>query len=616
VAVAILDLPSSELRALDGELVRLVRGRQRERYALGLELAALGLRYRELGFRTFGMYVKERVSQSARWCGDARTLARRLEARPALREAFLKGEINGSQAELLARGSTPEDEAERLEAARGLSVRALRDALRTEASGSSPPDDAHEPRVTLDLPAATMLEGMALEVTRMGIQHMNGGDAESWFECLLAEGISSLPEVLGADDAFDPEAMREARRRLRAARAEQLARWEAQATPRAPEVEPPPVELEALEPLEALAERSPNALDARIVQRSARIASSDVWLGKLLDRFFRARGWEALGYVSEQHYCDQRLGIARSTARGRVTLARKLRWLEGLESALRAGELGYEHAALVSRVATPDTLAAWIARAKVRTHKHLREEVRACELVASLHGEARVTDPPPGDEELAVVFDLEAAVLRGEVFVEAFAAAEDLEAARQGGVPAARSARMSVSSEEAPAPPVPMSVSSEEAPAPPVPMSVGFGRRPRVQVRVRESTALLYRQLEQVWKRRGLPGTFWGFCVGVYWRAWGPLFQVGTSAKAVFDRDRHRCVCPVCESRKCTNHHVRYRAHGGSDDLENQITVCEFCHLEGEHGGRLRVRGEASRLTWLLGRVPILRVEGRTKTAA
>lgn len=105
------------------------------------------------------------------------------------------------------------------------------------------------------------------------------------------------------------------------------------------------------------------------------------------------------------------------------------------------------------------------------------------------------------------------------------------------------------------------------------------------------------------------------YLTAVFWKIWGPWFSVGNRWKAIHDRDRHRCVSPVCDSRNATNHHLRYRSHGGGDEMENQITLCEFCHLEGEHGGRLKVRGTASALSWSFGRPTVLRVEGRRKCA-
>jgi len=66
-----------------------------------------------------------------------------------------------------------------------------------------------------------------------------------------------------------------------------------------------------------------------------------------------------------------------------------------------------------------------------------------------------------------------------------------------------------------------------------------------------------------------------------------------------------------------TLHHLTYRSHGGGDDGENLISLCSFCHLDGEHGGRLRVRGKAGDATWSLGpsTAPLLVVRGRERVA-
>ncbi|MBX3276242.1 MAG: hypothetical protein KF729_38675, partial [Sandaracinaceae bacterium] len=120
-----------------------------------------------------------------------------------------------------------------------------------------------------------------------------------------------------------------------------------------------------------------------------------------------------------------------------------------------------------------------------------------------------------------------------------------------------------------------------------VQMSVGLGepRNRFIAVRARDEVILDYRRLEAVHRATGSPSSFATFLVASFWSAWGERFFEGNRWKAIHDRDRHRCVSPVCESRNATNHHVRYRAHGGGDEAENQITLCEFCHLEGEHGG-------------------------------
>jgi len=64
-------------------------------------------------------------------------------------------------------------------------------------------------------------------------------------------------------------------------------------------------------------------------------------------------------------------------------------------------------------------------------------------------------------------------------------------------------------------------------------------------------------------------------------------------------------------SRNIANHHIIYRAHGGGDEESNQACLCDFCHLEGEHGGRLKVRGTGDALSWWFGRTPVMEVRGR-----
>ena len=45
----------------------------------------------------------------------------------------------------------------------------------------------------------------------------------------------------------------------------------------------------------------------------------------------------------------------------------------------------------------------------------------------------------------------------------------------------------------------------------------------------------------------------------------------------------------------------------------NLVSLCSVCHLDGVHLGRLKVVGSAPELTWVLGRTPVLRVDGRER---
>ncbi|MCA9610093.1 MAG: DUF222 domain-containing protein, partial [Myxococcales bacterium] len=435
-----------------------------------------------------------------------------------------------------------------------MTVREVRAALREVG-------DDGDGFTTIDLPV-TQTELVALEAARMAIEHANAGVVEPghWLECLVFEGASTLlgsrPDLADLYEPREPPALRP-----------RLLADGAPVPPRAPAVDDDYVE-------EPIATDDPVGLDATVRERAARLASRDLWLGELLSRFLLARGWVALGYPSEQSWFDERLGLARSTARGRVTLARRLRGLEELGDALCRGEVGYEQAAMIARIAGPDTTEAWVERAKTRTYKHLAEEVRAAELLAGVAGEPPRQLAPPEDDELEAVFEVERGVLSGESIGAAL---------RDGDGDA-----------------VQMSVDL-----------LGQDRRRCFPVRARDEVIRDFRRLERVHRASGLPGSFATFLVVAFFDAWGGRFLEGNRWKALHDRDRHRCVSPVCKSRSVTNHHVRYRAHGGGDEPENQITLCEFCHLDGEHGGRLRVRGTASKPEWWIGRTPVMHIEGR-----
>ena len=64
----------------------------------------------------------------------------------------------------------------------------------------------------------------------------------------------------------------------------------------------------------------------------------------------------------------------------------------------------------------------------------------------------------------------------------------------------------------------------------------------------------------------------------------------------VFERDGWRCTVPGCTSyRNLHNHHIRFRSHGGPDDLWNRTALCVAHHQRSVHEGigRIRIRGRA-----------------------
>lgn len=77
----------------------------------------------------------------------------------------------------------------------------------------------------------------------------------------------------------------------------------------------------------------------------------------------------------------------------------------------------------------------------------------------------------------------------------------------------------------------------------------------------------------------------------VFNRRWG--YQMGAAYgyknnhEAVLNRDNYTCQC--CKTKKGTLHvhHIIYRSNGGSDKMENLITLCESCHKK-LHDGLLK----------------------------
>jgi len=155
---------------------------------------------------------------------------------------------------------------------------------------------------------------------------------------------------------------------------------------------------------------------------------------------------------------------------------------------------------------------------------------------------------------------------------------------------------------------------SNEAPRNTVQISVTAAAKVTLRFRVPGDVLLLYRQLERL-HRKKLPGTsFVEFLCTTFWQTWVPTLGTSDRWETIYRRDRYRCTSPVCHQRNVTLHHVKYQSHGGTDDPDNLTSPCAFCHLEGEHGGRLKILPPGDNPTWLLGRHPIMRVHSRERT--
>jgi 5-methylcytosine-specific restriction endonuclease McrA len=94
-----------------------------------------------------------------------------------------------------------------------------------------------------------------------------------------------------------------------------------------------------------------------------------------------------------------------------------------------------------------------------------------------------------------------------------------------------------------------------------------------------------------------------------FWKSWEHLTEKDHAWKDIYRRDRYQCASPTCTRRDISLHHIVFIFFGGTDDPNNLLTVCSWCHLEGIHTyGSIRAEGSATDLTW---KTTVLEVRGR-----
>ena len=661
-----------EITQLDTELYRLARGAGRLRLRIGQALHRLADGIHELGFSTLGAYALERCNRGGRWAAETRTLAHRLQSLPHLTNALESGSIGWSMAELLARHATSQTEAALLQVARSKTVQAMRIALSPQKSPETPEsqespaspdpldDDDLARTLSLTLPVE---EAWALEATRMMVEHMDGKSTGAHFlESLLAEATISLLDLPAPAQAQETDQANQADQADQADQAAQAAQADQTDVSAQMEVDQADVsaqmeaehtawraQMQRLQHLQAEAElqsrpavaTDPNpgeapdpsdlptgldALDTRIRHYSAELASRDLFFGRLAQRFMSLRGWQALGFASEAHYARERLGMSRASLRSKLSLARRTQALDQVVDALQQGQIGFEAAQLLARIATPTTERAWLTRATRRTFKHLREEVQAVEMAARYTGQ---TDrSPPSEEHINQMQALERAILSGELLrrvtrnrstespedepptVQISVSPKDdgpNEAVQISGSPERDESNERAGTTEADA-------HTSQAQSNPVQSSVTPAAKVTLRIRVPGDLLLHYRQLERLHRKKLPNQSFIKFLCTTFWQTWVPTLGVSDKWEQIYRRDRYRCTNPVCHQRNVTLHHVQYRATGGTDAPDNLTSPCAFCHLEGEHGGRLKILPPGNNPTWLLGRHPIIKVHHRERT--
>jgi len=291
----------------------------------GLEVLARVSGHHELGFSSLEAYALERCERSARWVQESRSIARRLEALPAVRKALITGAISFSMAQVIGKAARSDDEWAWLAEARVRTVREMRQrADRTQTpseNGGRGSDVAAHPvsesagdeLVTLTV-TVDREDAWLFECARMVCRQISGLTESETLEALLGEGTSSLLVSVPRNDFADFDSSDDdvAQRQWEA----ELARWREDGEARCEKNVRERMKSEGLAgagsgELRAVARghltegceqaRDASALDAKLRQIAGELSRRDLALGQLADAF------AAAGALGEQALTDRAL---------------------------------------------------------------------------------------------------------------------------------------------------------------------------------------------------------------------------------------------------------------------------------------------------------------------
>ena len=354
--------------ALDALFSRVARGRGAMDISVGEQLEALskGDRVLRLGFSGIGDYARERLGIAASTAVKMARFARQLRDRPLLRAAVWTGDVTPRAAQAVMPAAFGENEAACVVQARERSVRSLNAEFRGTGAASEDEEAEDWERIRISLPDEARAEvdealGLITWLTGPGTPK---GERVGYI-CEEYLGAHPLPDQDAAGVEPSAASADDGQEALKAHLEELSANWAFLA-------QPPPVQAErACDQDEA----DPFALDAELQRLSAKRKSWDEVFGHLALLFRQARAWWHLGFGSPGHYCEERLGMAEQTVQQRASLELRLYRLPSLRAALRRGEVSYEKARLIARVADGASVDGWIERARDMTCIDLKRAI-------------------------------------------------------------------------------------------------------------------------------------------------------------------------------------------------------------------------------------------------
>lgn len=337
-------------------------------------------------------------------------------------------------------------------------------------------------------------------------------------------------------------------------------------------------------------------------------AARDVIRGEWLLKGLLARVWEPLGYGSFFEYAERLFGWNPRSTEARLRVARALEALPLIREALYRGRINWSAAREVTRVAVPETEAAWLSAIEGKTAREVEAMVADRE-----EGDGPEDPPKPSARRYVLRFEVDAATkalldeARTIAVREAGHRLSDdevlqlLARALVSGASKADSARANYQihmtvcercgageqkaggEHVAVRPEVVEAAQCDCAVIPAEP--AGAPDRPRGRTGADHEDAG-----DDEARPRGRAGA------DHETRPRGRASQSVSPAtrRAVIERDRGKCAVPGCRHHHFVDvHHLQLRSEGGSHEAANLISLCGV-HHGAVHDGRLIIRGAAS----------------------
>src|SRR5262245_21731193 len=288
--------------------------------------------------------------------------------------------------------------------------------------------------------------------------------------------------------------------------------------------------------------------------------------------------WSAFGYTTMLAYLEGELGYGPHTACERLRVARALLELPLTAAQLAAGALHYSAVRELTRVATAETEAAWLAAADGKNLRQLERMVAGRD-----HGDLPDDDADPDLAPYRVTITMSPAIyalyrqtrqhldqstgerLSEDAAIEMMCRAALEPAGRSGDRPAAQ---------------------------------IAYTLCPRCERATQDGAGIVVEVDPATAERVRCDAEIIGD-VSAATPSRVTTTVTPRARRQVLARDHHRCAVPGCRhARYLEIHHLRFQSAGGKHESSNLLCMCT-AHHSLLHQGKLIIHGTATDLTFL-----------------